>query len=61
MKLTNTVAHILNVSSWCEDARGEGGGGCVRVCLGGEKGGETVVEMYCMREESIFNKKLNNV
>lgn len=26
--------------------------------LGEVEGGETVVEMYCMREKSIFNEKL---
>jgi hypothetical protein len=28
-----------------------------KVELGGVEGKETVVSMYCMREESIFNKK----
>jgi hypothetical protein len=38
------------------DLESEGGRGA------GRNGGSgPVVRMYCMREESIFNKKLNNV
>lgn len=35
------------------DLQENGGGGH----LGGLEGGETVVEIYCLREKSVFNKK----
>ena len=33
------------------------GRGQVRVLLEGAEGGEILIRIYCMREESIFNKK----
>jgi hypothetical protein len=50
--------HLLETRSFLK-RKWRGGEGTERwECeLGGAEGGETVVEMYCMTEKSIYNKK----